>query len=232
LRSVTALLLRLTQRHRQLSSAPEVSESEQRPLPEISIVHVEGSLFFGASELLRERVRRACEDPNLRIIILRLKNAHHLDASAILALEGLRPVHAREQPRLDRLRRARGCRSSARQTGLIDLIRPRQFFPESPQNPTLATRNALRLATGPRSEGGVRARVQRDEDETGRHVAADVSRRMGTFVRLVRHHGPVSLGRYDCSGSQREVAAGESRRGFAEGSSPNEPRRIGAAPSG
>lgn len=124
----------------------EVSNGDARPLPEISIVHVEGSLFFGASELLHEQIRRACEDPNLRIIILRLKNAHHLDASAILALEELVRFMRENQRGLI----VSGARAEVvqlcRTTGLLELIGHENFFPEWPQNPTLATRNALRRA--------------------------------------------------------------------------------------
>ncbi len=123
-----------------------ITAGETRPLPQISIVHVEGSLFFGAAELLQEQIRRACEDPNLRIIILRLKFAHHLDASAILALEEL-VQFMREN---DRGLIVSGARKDVtricRRTGLLELIGRENFFPEWPQNPTLATRNALRRA--------------------------------------------------------------------------------------
>lgn len=125
-----------------------VATGDQRPLPEISIVHVEGSLFFGAAELLHEQIRRACDDPNLRVIVLRLKHAHHLDASAILALEEL--VHYMRET--GRALIVSGARKDVvkicQRTGLLDTIGPENFFPESEQNPTLSTRNALRRAQG------------------------------------------------------------------------------------
>ena len=109
-------------------------------------MHVEGSLFFGAAELLQEQIRRACEDPNLRILILRLKHAHHLDASAILALEEL-VQFMRENGRGLIISGAREeVVHICRRTGLVDLIGQENFFPESPQNPTFATRNALKRA--------------------------------------------------------------------------------------
>lgn len=125
-----------------------VAAGDQRPLPEISIVHVEGSLFFGAAELLHEQIRRAFEDPNLRIIILRLKHAHHLDASAILALEEL-VQFMRETGRGLIVSGARkDVVTICKRTGLLDMIGHENFFPESEQNPTLSTRNALRRAQG------------------------------------------------------------------------------------
>jgi len=125
-----------------------VPEGDERPLPEISIVHVEGSLFFGAAELLQEQIRRACEDPNLRIIVLRLKHAHHLDASAVLALEEL-VQFMRESGRGLIVSGARkDVVRICQDTGLLAMIGHENFFPESEQNPTLSTRNALRRAQG------------------------------------------------------------------------------------
>ncbi len=124
----------------------ELREHESRRVPEISIVHVEGSLFFAAAELLQEQLRRVCDDPNLKIIILRLKNAHHLDASTILALEEL----IRFMREHDRHMIISGARKDVyricKRTGLLDLIGRSNFFMEWPQNPTLSSRNALKRA--------------------------------------------------------------------------------------
>jgi sulfate permease, SulP family len=67
----------------------EAARNAQRQNASISIVHVEGDLFFGAAELFRTQIQRTCLDPNLRVIILRLKNARHLDATSVMALEEL-----------------------------------------------------------------------------------------------------------------------------------------------
>jgi SulP family sulfate permease len=67
----------------------ELGEKRKRPIPAISIVHVEGDLFFGAADLFRTQVQRTIADENLKVIILRLKNARHLDATSVLALEDL-----------------------------------------------------------------------------------------------------------------------------------------------
>ena len=123
-----------------------VAAGDQRPLPEISIVHVEGSLFFGAAELLHEQIRRACDDPNLRILVLRLKHAHHLDASAILALEELAQFMHESGRGLIVSGARRAVVKICQNTGLLDIIGHENFFPESEQNPTLSTRNALRRA--------------------------------------------------------------------------------------
>ncbi|MGB2402447.1 MAG: SulP family inorganic anion transporter [Akkermansiaceae bacterium] len=67
----------------------EMSKKGKRQIPSISIVHVEGDLFFGAADLFRTQVQRTIANENLKVIILRLKNARHLDATSVLALDDL-----------------------------------------------------------------------------------------------------------------------------------------------
>lgn len=67
----------------------ELDKKGQRQIPAISIVHVEGDLFFGAADLFRTQVQRTIANENLKVIILRLKNARHLDATSVLALDDL-----------------------------------------------------------------------------------------------------------------------------------------------
>ena len=67
----------------------ELDKKNQRQIPAISIVHVEGDLFFGAADLFRTQVQQAISDERLKVIILRMKNARHLDATSVLALQDL-----------------------------------------------------------------------------------------------------------------------------------------------
>ncbi len=64
-------------------------DKDKRQIPSISIVHVEGDLFFGAADLFLTQIQRTIADDNLKCIILRLKNARHLDATSVLALDEL-----------------------------------------------------------------------------------------------------------------------------------------------
>lgn len=119
---------------------------EGKRIPDISIVHVEGDLFFGASDLFLDQTRRLCEDPNLKVIILRLKNAHHLDASSAMAISELLRF-AREKGRHLIVSGAhREIYRIFRNSGLLDAIGRDNFFMDVPSNPTLSTRNALRRA--------------------------------------------------------------------------------------
>ena len=83
------------------TSTPEVVEydfsdtGELRERPKgqattgISILHVEGSLHFGATQAFHEHLRRASADPNLKVLVLKFREALHLDANGILLLGDL-----------------------------------------------------------------------------------------------------------------------------------------------
>jgi len=122
-----------------LESAPERRQT-------ISIVHVEGELFFGAAELFRDQMRRVCEDPGLKVVVLKLRNAHHLDATSILALEEL--IHyMRENGRILLVSEARKeAIRIFKNSGLFEVIGRENIFPDNLQNPTLPTAKALRRA--------------------------------------------------------------------------------------
>lgn len=117
-----------------------------RPNPAISIVHVEGELFFGAAELFRTQIQQTCTDANLRIIILRLKNARHMDATSVMALDEL--VHALRADGRDLI--ISGVQKDIfrvlRDSGMIDVIGKDNIFTANPTNPNVATRDALRRA--------------------------------------------------------------------------------------
>jgi SulP family sulfate permease len=124
----------------------EAARNAQRQHPSISIVHVEGDLFFGAAELFRTQIQRTCSDPNLCVIILRLKNARHLDATSVMALEEL--VRALRVDKRDLIVSGAGkdVYRVLRDSGILDTIGRENFFIGSAQNPNLSTRNALKRA--------------------------------------------------------------------------------------
>jgi SulP family sulfate permease len=127
----------------------ELAES-QRPAHQapaaISIMHVEGDLFFGASDAMEEQLRQLTAHPHIRVIILRLKNAHNLDATGALALRDFarqtkkRGVHLLVSGATPPILRV------LRRVGLVDEIGNANVFRYTPANVTLSTRNALRRA--------------------------------------------------------------------------------------
>jgi SulP family sulfate permease len=103
---------------------------------------VEGELFFGAADLFQEQVRRQAEDENIRVFILRMKNARHLDASTVMALESLHDYLRKSGRHL----LISGCTSDVcrvlRNSGLLKEIGEENIFAVE-TNPTLSTRKAL-----------------------------------------------------------------------------------------
>ncbi len=112
----------------------------------ISIVHVEGELFFASAELFRTHVLRSCADPSLRIIILRLKNARSLDATCALAIEELARVLREDGRDLIISGVTKDLYRVLKDSGLVDIVGKDNLFIASPANPNLSTRNALRRA--------------------------------------------------------------------------------------
>lgn len=123
-----------------------LKDLDREATPEISIVHVEGDLFFGASEIFRDQMRRVCEKASLKVVVLKMRNAYHLDATSALALEEL-IRYMREQ---DRILLITEVRKDAirifKNSGLMDVIGRENIFPDNPSNPTLATAKALKRA--------------------------------------------------------------------------------------
>ena len=124
----------------------ELQDGQSRADPEISIVHVEGNLFFGAAELFRDQLRRVCEDPNLKIIVLKLRNAHCLDATSVMALEELvQHVHKSDRALLISEVRDDTMRIFER-SGLHKVLAREDVFPDDPANTTASTAAAMRRA--------------------------------------------------------------------------------------
>jgi SulP family sulfate permease len=111
----------------------------------ITIVHVEGELFFGAADLFQEQVRVLAEDETLRVVILRMKNARHLDATSVLALLQLKDFMTRSGRHL-LISGISGDmhRVIARSGALARLGEENLFIAQD--NLTISTKNALKRA--------------------------------------------------------------------------------------
>lgn len=124
----------------------KLHKKEERDDLEISIVHVEGELFFGAAELFRDQMRRVSDAENLKVVIMKLRNAHNLDATSCMALEEL-IKYMNERDRILLVSETRpDTMRILRNSGLVDIIEPRNLFPDEESNPTLATAKALKRA--------------------------------------------------------------------------------------
>lgn len=130
----------------EFTEAGDLREADKRPMPAISIVHVEGDLFFGAADLFRTQVQRSMRDPNLRVIILRLRNARNLDATSVMALESLLAAVREEDRHLVISGVTKSVYRVLKNSGLLEAVGRENLFIHSPGNPNVSTRNALRRA--------------------------------------------------------------------------------------
>jgi len=123
----------------------QIDAPAERNTPQVSIVHVEGDLFFGAADIFQDGVRRLAEDPHIRVFILRMKNARHLDATTAIAL-GQLVEYLHSQGRHLLISGVHGDVAAVlKRSGLVDKIGIENMFPAE-ENPTLATKKALQRA--------------------------------------------------------------------------------------
>lgn len=129
----------------------ELEKKSNRNDPAISIVHVEGELFFGAAELFRSQIQQTTADPNLKVIILRLKNARNLDATSVMALKELIEQMRKQKRHVLLSGASREIYKILKFSGILEVIQhgcireegQTNIFIHSPKNPNLSTRDAL-----------------------------------------------------------------------------------------
>lgn len=119
----------------------------RRSVPGISIMHAEGDLFFGSTDIFDQQIRQIIRDPSLQVIILRLKNARNLDATAAAAISELNGFLKKSGRNLVVSGAGREVTRVLENAGTIDEIGDDNFFREVPSNPTISTRDALKRAT-------------------------------------------------------------------------------------
>lgn len=134
----------------------ELEDRGQRRNSAISIVHVEGELFFGAADLFQEQVRYLADDDQIKVVILRMKNARHLDATSVMSLlqlhEYLRST--------DRHLLISGINEDVdrvlRSSGALEKIGKDNIFPAE-ANLTMSTKRALLRASQLLQQSGAAA---------------------------------------------------------------------------
>ena len=124
----------------------EASVNTHRAEPEVFIVHVEGELFFAAADLFYEQIRRVGEDPNQKVLVLKMLNAHHMDATSVLALEELLEYLKEKDCHVILCEVRKDCLRIFKSSGVLSRMNRRNIFPFVPSNPTLSTAKAIRRA--------------------------------------------------------------------------------------
>ena len=141
----------------------EASALTKRAEPEVFIVHVEGELFFAAADLFYEQIRRVGEDPNQKVLVLKMLNAHHMDATSVLALEELLEYLSEKDCHVILCEIRKDCLRILKNSGALARMNRRNIFPFVPSNPTLSTAKAIRRAKSLVKGGTAKVTILADE---------------------------------------------------------------------
>ena len=141
----------------------ELSDKTHRAEPEVSIVHVEGELFFAAADLFYEQIRRVGEDPNLRVLVLKLLNAHHLDATSVMALEELLDYLKEKNCHVLLCEVRRDVLRILKNAGVLSRMNRKNIFPHTMSNPTLSTAKAIKRAKHLTSGEGAKVTIYAEQ---------------------------------------------------------------------
>ncbi len=128
----------------------ETGEIKERPKGQgttgISILHVEGSLHFGATQAFHEHLRRASADPNLKVLVLKFREALYLDANGVLLLRDLADTLKADGRHLILCEAKADTMKIIVNAGLDQSVGPENVFPFDDSQPNLALAKAVRRA--------------------------------------------------------------------------------------
>ena len=121
-------------------------DGEENAQSEISIIHIEGNLFFASAELFRDQIREICQRPQLKVIILKMRNAFYIDATCLLALEELlRYMHANgRQMILSEV--GKTAMQTLKRSGMYEIIGSKNIFKDDLTHLNDSTANAMKRA--------------------------------------------------------------------------------------
>jgi sulfate permease, SulP family len=128
----------------------ETGEIRERPKGQgttgISILHVEGSLHFGATQAFHEHLRRASADPNLKVLVLKFREALYLDANGVLLLRDLAETLKSDGRHLILCEAKADTMKIIVNAGLDQTVGKENVFPFEEANPNVALAKAVRRA--------------------------------------------------------------------------------------
>jgi len=126
---------------RRLSAAQKVQEQT------IRVIKVEGELFFGAANLFQNTLKTLTEDDaTTRVLILQLKNARDMDATACLALQQMHGYLSTSGRHLIACGLTQDVWDVLSNAGMIEELGKENLFLFEEKQPTLCMRKALERA--------------------------------------------------------------------------------------
>ncbi|MBC8010458.1 MAG: SulP family inorganic anion transporter, partial [Burkholderiales bacterium] len=137
----------------------QLDATKERTDAAISIVHVEGELFFGAADLFQDQVRYLAEDGGIRVVVLRMKNARHLDATSVMSLLQLHESLEKAKRHLLISGINPDVERVLRRSGAWRIIGPENIFPAE-ANLTMSTKRALQRAKALLAKDGASGKAE------------------------------------------------------------------------
>ncbi len=123
-----------------ISSLEELKETKVR------ILQVEGELFFAAADLLQAAVKTVANDPRVRVVVLHMTGAYHVDATACVVLESLNRYLKQSKRQLIISGLSRSVWQIFCDSGFAASIGTENLFLVNHKNPSKSTFRALKWA--------------------------------------------------------------------------------------
>ena len=127
-------------------SLHSIAETQHEPR-KIRFIKVEGELFFGAADLFQTTLKSITEDDTTtRVIILQLKNARDIDATACLALQQLYEYLKSSGRHLLGCGLTHQIWNVLSDSGMVELIGKNNLFIFDERHPQLSVQKAFQRA--------------------------------------------------------------------------------------
>lgn len=123
-----------------------LSHLEEARQPRVRILQVEGELFFAAADLLQTAVKAIAKDPRVRVIVLHMSGAYHVDATACVVFQHLNRYLKQSGRHLIVSGLSRSVWQVFCDSGLAHEIGPENLFLVNNKEPNESTQRALIFA--------------------------------------------------------------------------------------
>ena len=104
------------------------------------------NLFFASAELFLDQIREVCQRPQLKVIILKLRNAFYIDGTCLLALRELLLYMGLHGRKLILSEVGPYAMKTLKQSGLYDIIGKDNVFKDDPKALNQSTSDAMKKA--------------------------------------------------------------------------------------
>jgi SulP family sulfate permease len=152
-----------------------IDESHPPAQHQIRLINVQGELFFGAVDLFQRTLKSLAEDDEqTRVIILRLKNARDMDATACLALQQLYDYLKSSGRALIACSLTEQSWDVLCDSGLVEIMGKENLFILDEKNPYLSVQLALKRAKQLIADGNTTG--ERDPKERFKFVKSDLDK--------------------------------------------------------